>query len=331
MILAGDVGGTKANLALLEPGEGGAFTFVRERRFETARFDGLAEVARAFLDAGGEAVDHACFGVAGPVIDEGTIELTNAGWSVDRARLRDAIGVDRVDFLNDLEATGYGVGTLGEDAFAVLSEGEPRGATGALIAAGTGLGMATLTEVDGRAAVLASEGGHVDFAPRDEEEAALWAWLRDRHGHVSPERIVSGPGIGNVYEFLKETGREEEPEWLAERLGAADDVPAAISEAALAGEAPICERALETFVGVYGAVAGNLALTTLALKGVWVGGGIAPSILPALRADDRFLRAFRAKGRLSDLLASIPVAVVLETRAAVLGAARYATIVDRAS
>lgn len=326
MILAGDIGGTKVNLAILEPTGDRAFAFVRERRYETARFDGLAGVVRAFLDDGDEPIDHACFGVAGPVIGE-TIELTNAGWSVDRSRLRDTIGVERVDFLNDLEATGYGIEALPDEKVEVLAPGAPAGVTGALVAAGTGLGMATLTEVDGRAAVLASEGGHVDFAPRDEEEVALWGWLRDRHGHVSPERIVSGPGIANVYAFLKETGREDEPAWLAERLAAADDVPAAISEAAIDGEAPICERALEVFVGCYGAVAGNLALTTLALKGVWVGGGIAPSILPALRDDDRFLRAFRAKGRLTDLLTDVPVKVVLETRTAVLGAARYASLV----
>lgn len=326
MILAGDIGGTKVNLAILSPAGESAFDFVRERRFETARFDGLARVVRAFLDEGDESVDHACFGVAGPVIGE-TIELTNAGWSVDRSGLRETIGVERVDFLNDLEATGYGIEALPPEKVEVLAPGEPAGVTGALIAAGTGLGMATVTEVAGRATVLASEGGHVDFAPRDEEEAALWSWLRERFGHVSPERIVSGPGIANVYAFLKETGREPEPGWLADRLAGADDVPAAISDAALAGEAPICERALAVFVGCYGAVAGNLALTTLALKGVWVGGGIAPSVLPALRADDRFLRAFRAKGRLSDLLADLPVAVVLEPRTAVLGAARYATLV----
>lgn len=326
MILAGDIGGTKVNLAILDAEDSTTFEFVRERRLETARFDGLAAVVREFLDEGAEPVDHACFGVAGPVIGE-TIELTNAGWSVDRATLREAIEVERVDFLNDLEATAYGIDALHDDQITTLAAGEPHGETGALIAAGTGLGMATLTAVDGRAAVLASEGGHVDFAPRDDEERALWEFLRARYGHVSVERVVSGPGIESIYAFLKETGREEEPGWLADRLAAADDVPATISEAAIDEEAPVCERALDMFVGCYGAVAGNLALTTLALKGVWVGGGIAPSILSLLQEEDRFVTALRAKGRLSDLLSDVPVAVILETRTAVLGAARYARLV----
>lgn len=326
MILAGDIGGTKINLAILHAEDAATFELVRERRFETARFEGLAGVVEEFLEEGGESIARACFGVAGPVIGE-TIELTNAGWSVDRSALRQAIGVERVDFLNDLEATGYGIDALAEDQFAVLAPGEPRGKTGALIAAGTGLGMATLTEVDGRATVLASEGGHVDFAPRDDEEIALWEFLRAKHGHVSAERVVSGPGIVTIYEFLKETGREEEPGWLAERFAEADDVPAEISRAAIDEEAPICERALEVFVGCYGAVAGNLALTMLALEGVWVGGGIAPSILPLLKDGDRFLSAFRAKGRLRELLTGVPFAVILETRTAVLGAARYARLV----
>lgn len=325
MILAGDIGGTKVNLAILDAEDSTTFEFVRERRLETARFDGLAAVVREFLGEGDEPVDHACFGVAGPVIGE-TIELTNAGWSVDRATLREAIGVERVDFLNDLEATAYGIDALHDDQITTLAAGAPHGETGALIAAGTGLGMATLTVVGGRAAVLASEGGHVDFAPRDDEERALWEFLRARYGHVSVERVVSGPGIESIYAFLKETGREAEPGWLADRLAAADDVPAAISDAAIDQEAPVCERALNMFVGCYGAVAGNLALTTLALKGVWVGGGIAPSILPLLQRDDRFVRSLRSKGRLSDLLSDVPVAVILETRTAVLGAARYARL-----
>lgn len=322
MILAGDIGGTKANLALVDAtGEG--LEVVRERRYETARFDGLDEVAREFLAEGDEPVERACFGVAGPVIGE-TIELTNAGWSVDRSALRAAIEVERVDFLNDLEATAYGLDALEDDQVEALADGEPRGVTAGLIAAGTGLGMAIVTHLDGRAFALASEGGHADFAPRNDEEVALWRFLRARHGHVSAERVVSGPGIRAIYDFLEETGREPVPEWLAERLAAAEDPSAAISEAAIGGEAPICERAMTIFVDCYGAAAGDLALTALALKGLYVGGGIAPSVLPLLQDGDRFLRAFREKGRLKELLDPVPVLVVLETRAAVLGAARYA-------
>ena len=326
MILAGDVGGTKANLALFEEREG-RLEVVRESRFSTADWPGLVEVVRAFLDAGSESVELACFGVAGPVIGE-TIELTNAGWRVDRGALRETIGVDRVEFLNDLEATVYGVDDLGPDRLETLAAGAPRGGASALIAAGTGLGMAILVHVDGRARALASEGGHVDFAPRNEDEMALHAFLHARHGHVSTERVVSGPGIRTIYEFLRETGREKEPPELAERLAAAADPSAEISDAALAGGPAICERTMEIFVEAYGAAAGNLALTGLALGGLYVGGGIAPRILPLLRANDRFLRAFRAKGRLTELLSEVPVHVVLEPRAALLGAARRATLAD---
>lgn len=329
MILAGDVGGTKANLALFEE-RGGSLEAVREDRFSTADWPGLAELVGAFLEAGSESVDRACFGVAGPVIGD-TIELTNAGWQVDRSALRGAIGVDRVRFLNDLEATVYGVDVLPAERLETLATGEARGTASALIAAGTGLGMAVLVRVDGRARAIASEGGHVDFAPRNEDEMALHAFLHARHGHVSTERVVSGPGIRTIYEFLRETGREEEPAGLAERLADAADPSAEISDAALDREPAICVRAMEMFVDAYGAAAGNLALTALGLGGLYVGGGIAPRILPLLRADDRFLRAFRAKGRLTELLSEVPVHVVLEPRAALLGAARYATLADRPS
>lgn len=324
MILAGDIGGTKAALALFEE-RGNSLEVVREGRFSTADWPGLVEVVRAFLDAGDETVDRACLGVAGPVIGE-TIELTNAGWRVDRSELQATIGVDQIRFLNDLEATVYGLDALPAERLETLAAGEPRGTHSAMIAAGTGLGMAILVHVDGRPRAIASEGGHVDFAPRNEDEMALHAFLHARHGHVSTERVVSGPGIHTIYEFLRDTGREPEPAGLAERLAEVADPSAEISDAALEGEPAICVRAMELFIDAYGAAAGNLALTALGLGGLYVGGGIAPRILPLLRADDRFLRAFRAKGRLTELLSVVPVHVVLEPRAALLGAARCATL-----
>jgi glucokinase len=225
--------------------------------------------------------------------------------------------------VNDLEATAYGLAALPEDRLATLHDGRPYGSTRAVIAAGTGLGAAVLTEVEGWPRALPTEIGHVDFPPRDEEELDLFRFLRARHGRVSVERVVSGPGIVAIYEFLRDSGREKEPAWLAEQLASADERGEVISRVALAGEAPICEAALERFVSAYGAAAGNLALASLALRGIYVGGGIAPKILAALQ-NGAFLAAFRDKGRMRDLLAEFPVHVVLEPRAALLGAAHRA-------
>lgn len=326
LILAGDVGGTKLNLGLARArGEG--VEMIAEGRYESDEFDGLAPAVRLFLqereeDLAGARIDHACFGVAGPVLGERSV-LTNLPWRLDGEALKRELGIEEILFLNDLEATAYGLAALSEDRLFSIHRGRVRGSTRAVIAAGTGLGAAVLSEVEGWPRALPTEIGHVDFAPRDEEEAALFAFLRARHGRVSVERVVSGPGIAAIYEFLRDTGREEEPPWLAERLAGADDRAVEISEAALGGEASIAEAALARFVSAYGAAAGNLALSCLALGGIYVGGGIAPAILPALR-DGPFLTAFREKGRMRDLLADVPIHVILEPRAALLGAAQRA-------
>lgn len=324
MILAGDVGGTKVALALVEPGNG-RFRVRREARFETSDYGNLAAVLREFL--GGEQADAACFGVAAPILHGSPIAMTNLDWTFDEDRLAEEIGIERVSFINDLEAAALGIDALDADGFAALHEGAPRGDTAALIAAGTGLGMAILTGEGGSPLVLPSEGGHQAFAPRTDLESELLAFLRGRHPeHVSAERVVSGPGIQAIYEFLKESGREEEPPWLAERLAVSEDLSVEISRAALAGETPICEAALDVFAGCYGAAAGDLALAALALRGIYVGGGIAPDILPFLGAGP-FMDAFRAKGRMGDLLADVPVLVIVEPLAPLLGAARWATLV----
>ncbi|MGH7565213.1 MAG: glucokinase [Gemmatimonadota bacterium] len=327
MILAGDVGGTKVALALVEPGNG-RFRVRREARFETSDYGNLAAVLREFL--GGEQADAACFGVAAPILSGSPIEMTNLDWTFDQGRLAAEIGIERVSFINDLAATALGIDALDADAFAALHEGTPRGDTAAIIAAGTGLGMAILTGEGGSPRVMPSEGGHQAFAPRTDLESELLAFLRGHHpDHVSAERVVSGPGIQAVYEFLRESGREEEPRWLAERLADSEDRSLEISRAALAGRPPICVAALKTFAGCYGSAAGDLALAALALRGIYVAGGIAPDILPILRAGP-FMDAFRAKGRMGNLLADVPVFVLVEPLAPLLGAARWASLVAEA-
>lgn len=326
LVLAGDVGGTKVNLALARA-RGDGVELIAERRYESDDFDGLVPALRSFLqereeDLAGRGIEHACFGLAGPVLGERSF-LTNLLWRVDAEDLERELGIPEILFLNDLEATAYGLAALPEDRLFPIHRGRARGSTRAVIAAGTGLGAAILTEVEGWPRALPTEFGHVDMAPRDDEEKALFDFLRDRHGRVSLERVVSGPGIVAIYEFLRETGRHEEPAWLAERLAAADDPGAEISMAALAHEAPIAAAALARFVSAYGAAAGNLALSCLALGGIYVGGGIAPEILPALR-EGAFVAAFRGKGRMRRLLDDVPIHVVLEPRAALLGAAHRA-------
>jgi len=326
LVLAGDVGGTKVNIALAGAGADGV-ELVAESRYESGDHESLESVVRTFLEAhegtlAGRQVERACFGVAGPVIGDES-SLTNLPWSVDADVLERDLGIREILFLNDLEATAYGLTTLPDDRLATIHAGRSRGSTRAVIAAGTGLGAAILSEAEGRPRALPTEAGHVGFAPRDEEEEALLAWLRVRHGRVSVERVVSGPGLVAIYEFLRDSGRGDEPSWLAERLAATEDKGEVISAAALSGEAAICEEALARFVSAYGAAAGNLALSCLALGGLYLGGGIAPDILPALR-DGRFRAAFLDKGRMRDILADVPIRVILEPRAALLGAAQRA-------
>ena len=327
MILAGDVGGTKVALALVDP-SGDGFRIHREARYETAAHDGLASVARAFLEGAEERPDVAAFGVAAPIVGD-PVTMTNADWTLDREALADEIGVGRIELLNDVAAAALGVGLLGPGGLEPLHAGRPRGSTTLLVAAGTGLGAALLDETGGRPRVLPGEGGHQAFAPRRPLEDELLAFLRGRFpDHVSVERVVSGPGIPAIYHFLLESGREEEPAGLARRLAAAPDRAEAISGAALAGEGGICRATMEVFAGCYGSAAGDLALAGLALAGVRLSGGIARDILPILRAGP-FLEAFRAKGRMRALLENVPVHVVVDPSAALLGAARWVTHAGR--
>ena len=320
-LLAGDVGGTKANLALVEQ-EGESLRHLRHSEFRTAEFASLVELVRSFVGSDGPRIDGACFGVPGPV-REGKAKGTNLPWSVDAEEVRTVLGIPRLVLVNDLLATARGIGELPGESFAVLQPGrpEPRGAR-VLIAAGTGLGQAFLVWDGRRHIPCPSEGGHADFAPREAVEVELLRHLAERFGHVSVERVVSGPGLQNIFRFLVGTGRCDESPRVRARMER-EDRSHVISDEALAGTDRACADALELFVRAYGAEAGNLALKALATGGVYVGGGIAPKILPKLR-EGPFLDAFRDKGRLSPFLAEIPVLVVLDPKAALYGAIRLA-------
>jgi glucokinase len=320
MILSGDIGGTKAELALFER-DHGSLREVRSERLPTDGHGSLEELLRRFVKPS-DAITSAAFGIAGPVLHN-RVTGTNLPWTVEAARVAQAIGVPRVALLNDLEATSLGLEALAPHDLVTLQEGrpDPEGSI-AVIAAGTGLGESYATRDNGRLLPYASEGGHADFAPNDEDEVDLLLYLRSRFGgHVSWERVLSGPGLGNVYEFLRDTGRETEPDFLREARETGDP-HAAIASAD--GKAAIATRALDLFVSIYGAEAGNLALRYMATGGVYVAGGIAPK-LRARFEDGRFLAAFRAKGRLAPLLRDTPVRLVLNERTALLGAALLAS------
>lgn len=321
-ILAGDIGGTKTHLALFDSSGRESSSF-DEQTFPSADYDGLESIIAEFLNNSETKIDRACFGIAGPVID-GVCRTPNLPWVVSETSLKGALHLQHVRLINDLEATAYGISTLEPDELVTLNAGE-RSETGniALIAAGTGLGEAALIWEGTNYAVLASEGGHADFAPRNELEMSLLRYLLTLKSRISYERVLSGPGLVNVYNFLKTDGHAEEPVWLAEEIAATDDKAKTISQCALAGTAELCTRALDLFVSVYGAQAGNLALIFKASGGVYVGGGIAPKIVDKLK-DGTFINAFKDKGRLSPLVASMPVHVIMNPKTALLGAANFA-------
>lgn len=320
MILAGDVGGTKVDLALFDFTEG-KLTPHREKRYPAREYSGLEEIVREFM--GADKVSAACFGVPGPV-REGRLRLTNLPWTLDSRELASDLDIDYVFLINDLEANGYGIAELDANQIYTLSDGDPRQiGNRALISAGTGLGQCFMVWDGRHHTPYPSEGGHCDFAPRNEDEIDLLRFLRQKYsGRISFERVVSGQGLTNIYEFLREVRGIEEPAWLAERM-AAEDRNAVITELAMAAKSEICEKTTDMFVSAYGAEAGNLALKILSVGGLYVGGGIAPRILEKLK-DGTFMKAFTDKGRLSQLLVNIPVRVILESRTALIGAAAYA-------
>lgn len=348
MILAGDIGGTKTNLALYE------WTVertepIRFESFHSGDYKSLEEILEEFLtppkpptpldeleaaspdsdEAQKDAVSvepiklaAACFGVAGPVIDNHS-HTTNLPWIVDGPRIAKQFDIPRVQLLNDLEATAYGILLLRPDELEVLNHGTPprKRQALALIAAGTGLGEAILFW-DGKSyRPMPSEGGHTDFAPNNDYEIELLRYLRSQYLHVSYERLLSGPGLNAIYEFIRDT-KKNEPTWLAEKIKAGN--PAAeIAEAGLKGQAEIAKQTLDLFASIYGAEAGNLALKALSLDGIYVGGGIAPKLIKKLQ-DGTFMKAFTNKGRYKRLLSNMPVKVVMNQQTALLGAASVA-------
>jgi glucokinase len=324
MILAGDIGGTKTVIALYDA-SGGTLRQLRSVTFKSQDYPSLELILAAFLKNNpGLSLRSGCFGVAGPVID-GKSHTTNLPWHLDEQTLARALNVPRVKLLNDLEAAAYGMLHLSSEELCVLNPGNRPGRRGhvAVIAAGTGLGEAMLYWDGQRHHPLASEGGHADFAPRTDQEIELLRYLRTQlSGHISFERVLSGPGFYHIYCFLRDRGYAPEPPWLAEKLRGIDPNPL-ITQLGLAGEVPLCFATLELFSSIYGAEAGNLALKCVATGGVFVGGGIAPKILPALQSGG-FMRAFMEKGRLSELLRTIEVSVALNPAAPLLGAAHYA-------
>jgi glucokinase len=319
MLLAGDIGGTKTLLGLFDA------LPVRPRplavqSFVTLDYDDLGAMLREFLTAqhvGAEAIDCACFGVAGPVLGD-TAELTNIPWKVDAPRIAHALGMRRIRLLNDLQAMAYSVPVLQADELHPLQKGEAiAGGNIALIAAGTGLGEALLHNVDGRFVPSPSEGGHADFPARNEREIELLRDLTTRYGRADVEHVVSGRGLINVHRTM-----HRQPCAAAIDLEDAD-APAKITAAGLAGTCRMCADTLDLFVSAYGAEAGNLALRTVATGGVFIGGGIAPKILPALTTG-AFMRAFNEKPPLDAMLATMPVNVILNAEAGLLGAAVFA-------
>jgi glucokinase len=325
MILAGDVGGTKVHLALYNFANG-RLQSIRDEKFPAHEFARLDDVVNKFLASGSEKREEiiaACFGCPGPVRD-GRLKLTNLPWTLDTRDLVKSLSIPHISLINDLEANGYGIPELAPESLFLLHAGDPDASGHAgLVAAGTGLGEALLIWDGKRHVPIPSEGGHCDFAARSSREIALLEHLRDTlKGRVSWERVVSGIGIKNIYSFLRDVEKINEPGWLHGRM-LTEDPNAVIGQCAEDGSSSLCFETMKMFAAAYGAEAGNIALKVLAVGGIYLGGGIAPKSLKTLK-NGAFIQAFLDKGRLSPLLASIPVRVILDDTCALLGAAAYA-------
>ncbi|MEM7802409.1 MAG: glucokinase [Chloroflexota bacterium] len=324
MILAGDIGGTKTNLALYSP-DGSPHRPVEEARVVSGQYVSLEAIVEEFLVQTKATIEVATFGVAGPVLN-GRSELTNLDWSIDEQLLYNQFGLKAAKLLNDLVATANAVPILEADDIYTLHTGKaiPK-TTIAVIAPGTGLGEAFLTWSDGHYVAFPSEGGHADYAPCDRFQLGLLNHLYDHFdGHVSTERVCSGSGIPNIYHYLKYIDYASEPAWLVEQIEAADDPTPIIIETAMREDVPslLCQKTLHIFVEILGSECGNLALTYLSTGGVFLGGGIPPRIRSVLESE-RFLDAFLKKGRFSDMMKEIPIYMIQNPEAALLGAARF--------
>jgi len=323
MILAGDVGGTKVDLALYAF-ERRELVHVRDERYPAHEFNGLEEIIRRFLsESSNPEITAACFGVPGPVRG-GRLRLTNLPWVLDSRELSANLNITHLFLINDLEANGYGIPELTPEQIFTLNQGDPSTVGNrALVSAGTGLGEGILVWNGKTHVPMASEGGHCDYAARNPLEIELLEWLMQKfNGRVSFERVVSGPGLTNIYTFLRDQKHMDEPEWLRQRM-VAEDPNAVIGEVGEEGKSELCAKALEVFATAYGAEAGNMVLKALATGGMYIGGGIAPKMLKTMRSGT-FMEAFIDKGRLRELLIHTPVHIILESRAALMGAAAYA-------
>lgn len=353
MIVAGDIGGTKTHLALFD-WKKDRVDPVRLESFHSADYASLEDMLTEFFvppnpltsmdefagdkkdDAEPQSersaeklpkIDAACFGVAGPVI-QNRCRTTNLPWVIDGATLAKHFDIPRVQLLNDLEAMAYGILLLRPDEVEILNAGTPPSHSQALalIAAGTGLGESILFWNGSRYQPMPSEGGHADFAPNNDNEIELLRHLRSNYLHVSYERVLSGPGLHAIYDYIRDS-KKNEPTWLSEQIKAGDPA-AVIAEAGLKGQADIAKQALDLFASIYGAEAGNLALKAMTLNGVYLGGGIAPKLLAKLK-DGTFMKSFTNKGRYTRLMTSIPVKVVMNQQTALLGAASHAASLSR--
>jgi glucokinase len=320
MILAGDIGGTNARLAHFQT-QNGNLRLISEHVYPSREYSELGEVVCKFLKDSGVRPEVACFGIAGPVHD-GRVETSNLPWIIEQSSLAKQIDLPATLLINDLEAYAWGIGELDLQDLTPLNRVRQSVGNQAVIAPGTGLGEAGLFWNGTLHQVFACEGGHADFAPQGDLQIELLRFLASRYGHVSYERILSGPGLVNVYEFLRTKGHAEEPAGFAAQASGAN-AAATISQAAMNGTNPLAGRALDLWIAVYGAEAGNLALKTMATGGIFLGGGISPKILPKLTGS-HFMNAFLAKGRLRPLLEGIPVQVITNDKAGLLGAARCA-------
>jgi glucokinase len=323
MILAGDIGGTNARLAYFQP-QNGHLRLVSERTFPSREHSELGEIVSEFVDASGTRPDAACFGIAGPV-HNGRVEASNLPWVIEQSRLAKQIHLPATMLINDLEASAWGIGALAASDLVALNQvSGPAVGNQGVIAPGTGLGEAGLFWDGKRHHVFACEGGHTDFGPQGDLQIELVRFLQARFGHVSYERILSGPGLVNVYEFLRDSGCGKETAEFAATLKKGDPA-AVISRAALDGTHPLAERALDLWITVYGAEASNLALKVMATGGLFLAGGISPKVLAKLKGP-LFMQSFLEKGRLRPLLETVPVQVVTNEKAGLLGAARCASV-----
>jgi glucokinase len=327
MILAGEIGATRTRLAAYEI-EGNRLNCVVQKNYPSHDYASLAEILPQFTRSEGIPVHSACFGVAGPV-RAGRSKISNLPWTIDAKELATQLKLPTVGLLNDLEAYAYGVDALESKDFVTISRGS-QDAEGnrAVISAKTGLGMAGLYWDGFRHHPFACEGGHADFAPRDAVQTDLLIYLQNKYGHVSCERVLSGPGLNDIYNFLRDTKKAEEPAELSQQMSATADPSPLISRFALEGKYAICEQALSIFVLVFGAEAGNCALRYMSTGGIYIGGVIAAKIAPKMQ-DGTFIKAFLDKGRMEILLKDMPVQIIANDDAGLIGAARY-TLVQKA-